>query len=302
MIIRKKIPKFADIVMTEKPMAEEEEKYFKIDIEEVISSKNPRLLKWVPGFAVRYLKRVLHQNDINNFLKANKDKDGVDFARAILEYFRIKINVIGLANVPKDGRFIFAANHPQGAIDSMALVSTVHEHKGELKFMVNDLLMFLVPLRSIFIPLNLFGKQSREAADLIDSVYKSEMQILYYPAGLVSRKKKGVIRDLEWKKTIISKARLYKRDVVPVYIHLRNSNFFYRLAAFRTFLGIKANIEMFYLVDELYKQIGNELTLVFGKPIPYQEFGTSSSSDKAMAEKLRLQIYELQKANQLDTL
>lgn len=283
-------------------MTEEKKNHFRIDIEEVIRSKNPKLLKWMPGFFVRYIKRVLHQNDVNKFLEANKDKDGVDFAKAILEGFNIRVKVIGIENVPPGGRYIFAANHPQGAIDSMALVSIVHSHLGELKFMVNDLLMFLVPLRSIFIPLNLFGKQSREAADLIESVYKSNMQVLYYPAGLVSRKKKGIIRDLEWKKTFISKARLYQRDIIPVYIHLKNSNFFYRLASFRKFLGIKANIEMFYLVDELYKQSGNELTLVFGKPISHESLGTSSSTDKAMAEKIRLSVYEMQKAHKLDTL
>jgi len=283
-------------------MQGEEDNYFRIDIEDVINSKNPKLLKWVPGFFIRYLKKVLHQKDINEFLKANRDKDGVDFARAIVEYFKIKVNVIGLENVPAEGRFIFAANHPQGAIDSMSLVSVVNSHLGELKFMVNDLLMFLVPLRSIFIPINLFGKQSREAADLIDSVYKSNMQVLYYPAGLVSRKKKGRIRDLEWKKTFISKARMYQRDIIPVYIHLKNSSFFYRLASFRKFIGIKANIEMFYLVDELYKQTGNELTLVFGRPISYKEFGATSSSDKIHAEKLRQYIYELQKENHLDTI
>ena len=282
-------------------MTNGQEKYFKIDIEEVINSKNPKLLKWVPGFFIRYLKRVLHQNDINYFLEHNKDITGIDFANAILEYFKIKLVVKGMENVPKEGRFIFAANHPQGGIDSMSLVSIVHSHNGELKFMVNDVLMSLVPLRNIFIPLNLYGKQSREAADHIDNAYKSDLQILYYPAGLVSRKKKGIICDLEWKKTIISKARQYKRDIVPVYIHLKNSKFFYRIASFRKFLGIKANIEMFFLVDELYKQIGNEIILVFGKPVSYNEFN-SSSTDKAWAETLRQKVYELQKDYNLQIL
>jgi putative hemolysin len=283
------------------PLSDEEKKYFKIDIEEVINSKNPKLLKWMPGFFIRYIKRVLHQNDMNHFLENNKEKTGVDFANAIIEYFKIKVTIIGLENIPEEGRFIFAANHPQGAIDSMVLVSTVHSRLGELRFMVNDVLMFLAPLRSIFIPINLFGAQSRALSEQMESAYKSGMQILYYPAGLVSRKTKGKIYDLEWKKTIISKAKQYQRDIIPVYIHLRNSNFFYRLASLRTFLGIKANIEMFYLVDEMYRQKGNEITFVFGDPISYKEFG-ASSKDKEWAEKLRVRVYELQKANQLDTL
>ncbi len=282
-------------------MSDDQEKYFKVDIEEVIASKNPRLLKWMPGFVIRYLKRVIHQNDMNHFLIHNKELMGVDFARAIVEYFKIKVNIIGLENIPKEGRFIFAANHPQGAIDSMVLVSTVHSRLGELRFMVNDVLMFLAPLKCIFIPINLFGSQSRSLSGQIESAYKSDMQILYYPAGLVSRKTKGKIYDLEWKKTIVTKARQYKRDIIPVYIHLRNSNFFYRLASLRTFLGIKANLEMFYLVDEMYRQKGNEITFVFGNPVSYKEFGTAST-DKEWAEKLRLRVYELQKENQLNNL
>lgn len=282
-------------------MSDDQEKYFKVDIEEVIASKNPRLLKWMPGFFIRYLKRVLHQDDMNHFLMHNKELMGVDFAKAIIKYFKIKVKIIGLENVPKEGRFIFAANHPQGAIDSMTLVSTVHSRLGELRFMVNDVLMFLVPLKCIFIPINLFGSQSRSLSEQMDSAYKSDMQILYYPAGLVSRKTKGKIYDLEWKKTFVSKARQYQRDIIPVYIHLRNSNFFYRLASFRKFLGIKANVEMFYLVDEMFRQSGNEITMIFGDPVSYKEFGTAST-DKEWAEKLRLRVYELQKENQLNNL
>lgn len=282
-------------------MPDDQEKYFKIDIEEVIASKNPKLLKWMPGFFIRYLKRVLHQDDMNHFLKNNKELMGVDFARAIIEFFKIKVKIIGLENIPKEGRFIFAANHPQGAIDSMTLVSTVHSRLGELRFMVNDVLMFLVPLRCIFIPINLFGSQSRSLSGQMESAYKSDMQILYYPAGLVSRKTKGKIYDLEWKKTFVSKARQYQRDIIPVYIHLRNSNFFYRLASLRKFLGIKANVEMFYLVDEMFRQSGKEITMVFGSPVSYKEFLTAST-DKEWAEKLRLRVYELQKENQLNNL
>lgn len=271
---------------------------FSIDIEKVISSKNPKLLKWVPGFFIRYIKRILHQSDINQFLDAHHQHKGVDFANAIIKFFEIKVNTIGLENIPDSGRYIFAANHPQGAMDSMALVSIVNKKLGELRFMVNDVLMFLKPLQNIFVPINIYGSQNRHAAKLMDEAYLSDMQILYYPAGMVSRKKGKVIKDSEWKKTFIAKAKQYKRDIIPVYIHISNSQFFYRLAKFRRFLGIKANIEMFYLVDEVYKQKGKSITLVFGKPIPVETF-TVPFSNQYWAEKIKDIVYELKVTNKL---
>jgi len=270
---------------------------FKIDIEAVIKSKNPRLLRLLPRFVINYLKKILHQDKINRFLEKNAGKEGIDFAKAIVDQFNLKVKVSGLENVPEGERYIFAANHPQGAMDSMALVNTVYDKFGDLRFMVNDLLMFLVPLRSIFIPINLFGSQNREMAKLMDEVYTSNMQVLYYPAGLVSRKNKGVIKDTEWKKTFVAKARQYNRKIVPVYIHTRNSNFFYRIANLRRFLGIKANIEMFYLVDEMYKHTGKSIEIIFGKPIDFTS--NEKQTDKERSLMIYNKVYELKNEHNL---
>ena len=58
-----------------------------------------------------------------------------------------------------------------------------------------------------------------------------------------------LIKDLEWKKSFITKAKQFERDVIPVHISGKNSSFFYQLANFRKFLKIRANIEMFFLVN-----------------------------------------------------
>lgn len=271
-----------------------ENKAVKIDIEAVIRSKNPKTAKALPGFLIRYIKKILHQDEINTFLEEKKDLFGIDFVLAVIELFNIKQKVYGVENIPKDKNYLFVSNHPQGAIDSMCLIANVHQHFGEVRFMVNDVLLNLKNYEPIFVPINLFGGQSKEAVKKFDEVFSSPYQILFYPAGLVSRKIKGEIRDPEWKKSFINLAVRHQHDVVPVYIHAQNSNFFYRLAKFRKFLGIKANIEMFYLPNEMYKQKGNTFTLVFGEPVSYKTFD-KTKSPQYWATMMQDKVYSLKK-------
>ncbi len=261
-------------------MSMTEPEVLQIDIEKVIESKNPRLKKTLPGFILRYIKRILHQDEINRFLLESRDKMQYDFVKAILELFKIQYRLHGIENVPKAGRYIFASNHPQGAIDSMCLIDAVYENFGECRFVVNDVLLHLKNFHPIFLPVNHFGNQNKDTARVFDEAFKSNVHILYYPAGLVSRKIKRQIRDISWKKSFINLAVKYERDVVPVFIDAQNSAFFYRIARLRTLLGIKANIEMFYLADEMFKQTGNTLDLYFSTPIPYSTF----TKEKTAAE------------------
>jgi hypothetical protein len=98
--------------------------------------------------------------------------------------------------------------------------------------------------------------------------------------------------DLEWKKNFITKAVHYQRDVVPVHFTGRNSPFFYSLYRFRKTLGIKANLEMFYLVDETFKHRNDHLTVTFGKAIPYQTFDHTKTPVQ-WAKYVKEQVYEL---------
>lgn len=264
----------------------------KIDVEAIIKGKSPRMAKALPKFLIRYIKRILHQEEINRFLEENKNLYGVDFVRAVLKLFNISQEVIGIENIPKDKNYLFIANHPQGAVDSMCMIDNVFKHFGETRFMVNDVLLNLKNYDPIFVPINLFGAQSKDAVRKFDEVFQSPYQVLFYPAGLVSRKINGQILDPEWKKSFINLAIKHKRDIVPVYIHARNSNFFYRVARIRKFLGIKANIEMFYLPNEMYKQTGKKFTLVFGQPVSYLSFDKTYSS-AYWASKMQKLVYSL---------
>jgi 1-acyl-sn-glycerol-3-phosphate acyltransferase len=275
-----------------------------IDVEQLFARKNPGLLKILPKFIFTYLKKITHQDEINGYIYRNRDKFGLDFIDAILEEFGVKSEVIIPQTlspshpptlttlISPTGRYIIASNHPLGGMDGMALIQVVGKVRKDIVFPVNDLLTYLPGLKPLFIPINKHGKNT-ENLEIIENTFASGKVILYFPAGLVSRKHKGgIIKDLDWKKTFISKAKKHKRDIIPVYISGRNSNFFYNLAYLRGKLRIKANIEMLYLVDEMAKQKGKTIKMIFGQPIPYTTFDRSKT-DVQWAEFVKEKVYAL---------
>lgn len=264
----------------------------KIDVEELIKSKSSKLHRFLPHFIINYLKRIIHQEEINDFLSKHKNLYGIEFANEVINLFQTKVNIINPENIPAEGRYIIVSNHPLGGLDGIVLISKFGEKRKDLFFPVNDLLMYLQNLNNIFIPINKHGKNSTEGVRQINQAFESDALILYFPAGLCSRKQKGKICDLEWKKTVVSKAKQYKRDIIPVHFEARNSNFFYNLAKIRNALGIKANIEMLYLSDEMYKQKNKTFTITIGKPISHTLF-TKENTDIEWSNWLKKEVYSL---------
>ena len=210
-----------------------------------------------------------------------------------LKHFEIKFKVTGSENIPNSGRYIFVSNHPLGGLDGLVFIHELSKHFPDIKFPVNDILTNIKNLSGIFLPVNKHGAQAKEAAIMIEEAYKSECQILYFPAGLCSRKKRGVIKDLQWHKSFITKSIQHNRDIVPAFFSGRNSNFFYNLASIRKFLGLKANIEMLYLADEMFKQKNKEINLVFGKAIPWETFDKTRSAPE-WADWVKSKSYDLE--------
>jgi putative hemolysin len=263
-----------------------------VNIRNIFYSKNPSLARLLPGFIFRYIEKIAHQRDINEFLEKHGEKMGLDFARAAIHDFNVKVIIKGDGNLPAEGRFIFASNHPLGGFDGILLMEVLSHYYADFRFLSNDLLMNIINLHPLFIPINKHGKQAIEAAARLDEAFSSNIQIVTFPAGLVSRRIKGQIMDLTWHKNFITKAVHYHRDIIPVHFTGHNSNFFYRLSSIRKFLGIKANLEMFYLVDETYRHKNDTLTVTFGKPIPSATFDRSRSHLQ-WAKWVKEQVYAL---------
>ncbi|EKU90635.1 hypothetical protein HMPREF9447_02053 [Bacteroides oleiciplenus YIT 12058] len=252
---------------------------FLIDIDKVLREKAPKYYKYIPKFVVSYLKRIVHQEELNVFLYESRDKMGVDFLKACLEFLDANIVVKGEENLPKEGLYTFVSNHPLGGQDGVALGYVLGSfYNGKVKYMVNDLLMNLQGLAPLCIPINKTGKQAKDFPRMVEAGFASNDQLIMFPAGLCSRRQNGVIRDLDWKKTFIVKSVQAQRDVVPIHFEGRNSNFFYNLANVCKFLGIKFNIAMLYLADEMLKNRHKTFTVTIGKPIPWQTFDKSKTA------------------------
>jgi putative hemolysin len=236
-----------------------------IDVGQVLKDKAPALNKWLPGFVVSFLRRKFHEEEINTIMADLKDVHGLEFNTRGLEKLGARIESIHPENVPKTGGIIVVANHPLGGLDGMALVKAVGDIRPDVHFVVNDVLKQLKNYGDVFVGVDKISATSATSLRTIENVLKSEDAVLFFPAGLVSRKQNGQIRDLEWKKSFVTQAIDHKRVIVPVFIEGENSAFFYRFANFRKRLGIKVNLEMLLLPSEMFKQKGHTIKMHFGK-------------------------------------
>ena len=250
----------------------QEEAFQPIDLHEVIGSKNPKLAKRVPAFMYRWLSKILHLKEVNSFLEEHGHLNGAEFIEEGIKFLGIKYEVIGLNNLPQHGRYIVVANHPLGGLDGMIILKIMHEKLGTARSLTNDFLLALKPLREWFVPINKVGGQPRDSITVVEDLYKTDHNILIFPAGLCSRKINGKIEDLEWQKHFIQRAVKHEIDIIPIYFEGYNSNHFYNLARLRKFLRIKFNFEMLYLVDELFKHKNKTFKIHIGKTIPYTTF------------------------------
>lgn len=265
-----------------------------IDIDHIIRDKAPDLYRMLPGFLKRYIKRTIHQDQINYCLRNFGHLEAIEFIRATLRYMEIDYRVHGMETLDPQKRYIFASNHPLGGLDGLILADAVEKHFGSVKLVVNDLLMNLTPIRSLFVPVNKHGKQSAEYVRGLNRGYDSDEQIIYFPAGLCSRKIHGKIQDPPWRKNFMVKAREHGRDIVPVYVDAVNSRFFYNFARLRKALGVKVNIEMFYLPDEMFSQRGKKMDIYVGTPIEHRRLCDNRPLPELVAE-IRKAVYALKK-------
>lgn len=263
-----------------------------LDLEQVIESKAGEKAKYIPRFLVNWFKDFMHLDYINNFLK--EGYVGVEFCENSLKYLGVEIEVIGLENLPTDGKkYTFVSNHPLGAIDGVTLGAVIGKvYDGKIKYLMNDLLMNLKGMAPLGIPINKFGSQARSLSKLVNDVYASDNQMLIFPAGLCSRKIDGKITDLPWGKSFVKKSRETGRDIIPIHFEGENSERFYRIANLQKKLGLKFNFAMMLLPDEMYRSAGRKYKITFGKPIPVSSLD-KSISDYEWAQVIRAKAYEL---------
>jgi putative hemolysin len=263
-----------------------------IDTFRVIRNAESNFIRSLPRFAVNMIRKFIHEDEINLVIFHNRNKSGVPFIDSVLNEWKVRYDTSGEENIPGSGRYIFVANHPVGAMDALAFLSMIHRHFPDVVSPSNEMLNHIPNLRPLLIGINVFGKNTRETVEKLNQVFNSDVQIMIFPSGEVSRRKKGIISDPEWHKSFITKAVEYNRDIIPVHISGRNSSLFYLIANLRKSLGIKMYIETLLLPREMIKQRNSGFSLTIGKVIPYQTFNETKTHHE-WAQEVKKLIYTL---------
>ena len=251
-----------------------------IDIEKILRDKMGEKARYVPRFVISWLKKIIHEDEVNRFLWENRKLEGTEWLTACVQYLDMTLDIVGAENLPDkhDGKlYTFVSNHPLGGQDGVSLGSIIGLHyDGKFRYLVNDLLLNLPGLKPVSIGINKTGRQSRDFPRMVEAGFNSDNHLLMFPAGLNSRKINGEIHDLPWKKTFITKSVETHRDVVPIHFSGRNSKRFYRIAKFSD-RWLPFNLAMLFLVDEMYRNVGKTFRITIGKPIPWQTFNKTKS-------------------------
>lgn len=261
-----------------------------INIRELLASKDEKIARRLPEFFIRHLGRLLRLDKINHILANYSHLPPIEFIDATFKYIGVNSTIFGVENIPTDKKIIFAANHPLGGLDGMALVMALDKYSPKgVKVVVNDLLMNLDPLAPVFVPVNKLGKQNADNLNLYNEAFESDVNVITFPSGMCSRLIDGKIVDMDWKTSFVQKAIACDRVIVPIFVDGTNSKSFYRFARGRKWLNIKANLEMAYLPKEMFDQKNKNINMYVGKPIEVD----CSKSAREWTQIVRDQTYKL---------
>ena len=273
----------------------EDRKDYLLDVEKVLG---PKLMKKLPRFAVNFFKRRIHQDEINDCIMHAEHYKGAGFFDEALKYVDITFQIRGEENLDPDKKYLFAGNHPLGGPEALIIGSVFNKvYGGGFKVLSNKLLQNMKPLKEFFIPVNVGrSNHSRELGNMVNDMFQSESQVLIFPAGVCAKKMNGKVTELPWKKTFITQAKKFERDIVPLHISGFNSKRYFFLSKLSRALRLKFNLGMIYLVDELFNKAGQEFVITIGTPIPYTSLD-KSKTDQKWAEDIKDIVKRLSEDN-----
>lgn len=237
------------------------------------------------------LKKLLHQDDINAFIRTHRHLQGFGFNDAVLDHFDFRFSVSNRdrARIPDQGRVLIVANHPIGSLDGLALLKLVSEIRSDVKIVANSLLSQIESLKELFFSLDILSdkKIHKEALRKIGEALEAEQAVIMFPTGEVSRARPNGVRDGKWKTGFIHLAKKTRSPILPVYVHAKNSALFYSLSSLYKPLGTVM------LVNEMFNKHDKEIIFRIGRPVPWESVEKTGLKKKAIARKMRKQVYLL---------
>lgn len=266
----------------------------KVDVAVVLREKAPKWADKVPTWAINWLRRTIHEEELNHIYENYWNYKPQPFIQACFRDWRVSYSIEGLENLEKEGRYLFVSNHPFGGMDGLMLIDKLLDRFGDVRVVVNDILKVITPLEELWVPVNKHGAQNSECARRFEEAFFGDKPILTFPAGLCSRRIEGKVQDLAWKTNFLKKAYASQRTIVPIFVEGKLSNFFYNLSNIRKALGVKANIEMLWLVDEMFRQHDRHFRIRVGEPIALTELHEVGTLQEQV-QYIREKCYALEK-------
>lgn len=264
-----------------------------INIEQAVLDK-------YPGFAskpelirkptISFLKRLIHETEINNFLIANDDASGFEFIERVFTYFNFSYSVRAAekANIPANGRVVIFANHPIGSLDGLAILLLISEVRNDVKIVANDMLAHIRGLENLIIPVdNMTGSSARRSIKNVLEALESEQAIIVFPAGEVSRARPTGVRDSSWRPGFLHFARKAKAPILPVHIGAKNSFLFYGASMLYKPLGTAL------LAREMFNKRSGTIKFRIGEIIPYDSLDSKSLHDRTLVKRLKRHLYKI---------
>ncbi len=266
-----------------------------LNIEESFVNKFPRFATQAPLIrksAVKLLRKLTREQEINCFLRENQGNRGLDFVDRIFDYFNFSYSVAHRErnNIPSHGRVVIIANHPIGSLDGLALLKLVSEVRRDVKIIANDLLMVFEPLRELLLPLdNMTRSAYRQSYKNILQALENDEAVIVFPAGEVSRAGAKGIRDGQWQAGFLHFARKAKAPILPIFVSAKNSLLFYSASL------IFKPLATALLAHEMFNKQSSEIQFRVGEVIPHHALESNQLADKALIKRLKKHLYKIGK-------
>lgn len=264
-----------------------------INIEQAVCDKFPAFSHQPdaikrPTFSL--LRKLTHEQEINQFLTDNEGLDPVTFIESVFDYFNFSYTVPNRdkANIPAQGRVVIIANHPIGSLDGLAILRLLLEVRPDVKILANDMLMNFEALHPLLIPLDNMGgggalKSFRSAVEELEH----DHAVIVFPAGEVSRARPSGVRDTRWRPGFLKMARRAKAPLLPVRINAKNSLLFYSASMLFKPLGTAL------LAQEMFNKKSATIHFRIGEAIPAIALQSEQLSDKSLLKRLKKHLYKI---------
>lgn len=266
-----------------------------LNIEQTLGQKFPSFEQrspWIKKPALSFLRKLLHEQEVNQFLDNHQDIEGFDFIDRVFDYFNFSYAVPHLdrRNIPASGRVIIVANHPLGALDGLALLKLVGEVRRDVKIIVNDVLMDFKAIDRLLLPVDNLNKSTQKSSiNNILQCLNDDQAVIIFPAGEVSRIRPNGVRDGKWAAGFLSFARKTRSPILPIYVAARNSSLFYSSSMlYKPLSGM-------LLAHEMFNKNSTTISFRVGAPIAYQTIEKLPLEKKEVAKLVRRQIYRIGK-------